>query len=328
MKSHTVWLASLCIWVTTASHAQVTLNDRTSIEFATIQQANEILLKRDNFVEHMSPFDRAARMKTDKVVTEKEFLEFVGKNVLEWDDAEKEKITSALLGIQKQCEALSLPFPKKVFMIKTTGEEEGKAAYTRANAIILPKNEIAAPPAKIRSMICHELFHILSRANPELREKLYAIIGFVKCGEAEFPSELKSRKITNPDAPANNHRILLKFHGKDAWAIPILFSAVEKYDPARGGEFFDYLQFKFLIVENQVLAPDVNPANSGRKDRLAGIEEFSGFEEQVGKNTKYIIHPEEILADNFTLLLLERDKALSPKIITRMETVLKDVRAK
>jgi len=327
MKRLPLLLCSACICLTALSQPQLRLSGDTTVLFATADEAKGILVTRDDFIRRMSPFDRAARMKTDKAVSDNEFLEFVGKNVLEWDDAEKQKVTAALLEIQKRFETFSLPFPKKVFMVKTTGDEEGKAAYTRANAIILPKAELAAPVAKLRKMICHELFHILSRANPELRDKLYAGIGFVKCDEIEFPADLKPRKLTNPDAPANDHRILLKIDGKDAWTIPILFSDVEKYDTARGGEFFDYLQFQFLVVERQASAPDVKAAYDGGKPRLAGMERISGFEEQVGKNTKYLIHPEEILADNFSLLIFGEGDAPSPEVVKKMEKVLKENKA-
>jgi hypothetical protein len=303
--------------------AQINLGVGTTVLFATADAAREILTSRDDFVRRMSPFDRAARMKTDKVVSERQYLEFVGRNVLEWDDAEKQKIISALQDIQTRLDALALPFPKKVFVVKTTGDEEGGAPYTRANAIILPKAEITAPIAKIRKTVCHELFHILSRANPELREKLYAIIGFVKCGELEFPTDLKSRKITNPDALANDHCVLLKIEGKDNWAIPVLFSDAEMYDTTRGGQFFDSLQFKFLLVDRQGKAPEIKPAYDDKKYRLAGMEQISGFLEQVGRNTEYLIHPEEILADNFVLLISETRDPPSPEIIKKMEDVLK-----
>ena len=306
--------------ISLSAQPQVTLSSGTSVLFATGVEARAILVTRDDFVQRMSPFDRAARMKTQKAVSEEEFLEFAGRNVLEWDDAEKRKLTSALLDIQKQ--PFPLRFPGKVFIVKTTGNEEGKAAYTRANAVILPKAEIDVPMEKLKKTLCHELFHILSRANPALQQKLYASIGFVKCDEIEFPADLKSRKLTNPDAPANDHCILLKMDGKDAWAIPILFSDAEKYDTTRGGEFFDYLQFQFLMVERQNKSPDVKPVYDGGKPRLAGIEQVSGFFEQVGKNTKYIIHPEEILADNFALLILGQGSAPSPEILKRMRTIL------
>jgi len=327
MKKLSVFVFLVCVLTAELSQAQIAFKEGTTVIFATVDDARGILTNRDDFVRRMSPFDRAARMKTDKGVSEKEYLEFVGKNVLQWNDAEKQKVTSALQGIHAKLEALSLPFPKKVFMVKTTGDEEGKAPYTRVNAVILPKAEIAAPITKIRKMICHELFHILSRANPELREKLYAVIGFVKCDEVEFPKELISRKITNPDAPANDHCILLNTRGKDIWAIPILFSSAEKYDTVRGGEFFDYLQFQFLVVERQGKTPDVRPLYDNRKPRLVDLQQISGFIEQVGRNTEYIIHPEEILADNFALLILGARDAPSPEIIRKMEEVLKGKRA-
>jgi hypothetical protein len=160
--------------------------------------------------------------------------------------------------------------------------------------------------------MAHELFHILSRRNPALREKLYELIGFRKCGEVEFPSDLKSRKITNPDAPRNDHAIQLRVGGEDVRAVPILFSNAAKYDVNRGGEFFNYLQLSFLQV----------PKMSSAQRMLAAPEEVSGFFEQVGRNTKYIIHPEEILAENFALLIIDEHDLPSPEILQKMRLIL------
>jgi hypothetical protein len=46
----------------------------------------------------------------------------------------------------------------------------------------------------------------------------------------------------------------------------------------------------------------------------------------VGRNTDYIIHPEEILADNFALLMSGASGAPSPEIIKKLEEVLKGKR--
>ena len=316
----------ICTSWTQLSPARIKLGSDITVAFATMDEGKQILTAQDDFVRRMSPFDRAARMKTESDVSEKEYLEFVGKNVLAWNDAEKQKITSAFGGIQTELEALSLPFPKKVFLVKTTGNEEGGAAYTRANAIVFPKADLRAPTVKIQKTICHELFHIMSRANPDLREKLYAAIGFVKCNEVAFPLKLKSRKITNPDAPKNDHCIRLQVDGKQRWAIPILFSSAEKYDVKRGGEFFNYLQFKFLLVERSDNSPTVKPIYDGQQPKLVGMQQTSGFFAQVGKNTRYIIHPEEILADNFALLVLRKRNLPSPAKIKKMKEILKDKR--
>jgi hypothetical protein len=86
----------------------------------------------------MSAFDRAARLKTDRAVTEAEYLAFVGANVLEWTDEERAALSAAVESVEKRLRALAVPIPADVVLIKTTGREEGGAAYTRANAIILP----------------------------------------------------------------------------------------------------------------------------------------------------------------------------------------------
>ena len=322
MKKIAFMLGLGLIMVVQAVRAETSLGGGSVVRFATVVQAKEILTRPDDFVRSMSPFDRSARLKTDRAVLEKEYLEFVGKNILEWDAEEQQKVSVALQEVQAKLAVWALPFPPEVLLVKTTGAEEGRAAYTRANVIILPANEIAAPAAKLGKTICHELFHVLSRANPKLKEKLYAVIGFVSCDEVLFPAFLRARKITNPDAPANNHCLRVKIAGADQWVIPILYAGAEKYDVARGGEFFDYLKFEFLVVTKKDQAPVVEPVYDGRQPRLVEPARLSGFFEQVGRNTGYIIHPEEILADNFALLILEGTTVPSPDILKKMTAVL------
>ena len=91
-----------CVLAAELLQAQISLKDGPAILFATADEARGILTSSDDFVQRMSPFDRAARMKTDQVVTEQTYLEFVGKNVLEWDDAGKQKVTSALQAVQRR----------------------------------------------------------------------------------------------------------------------------------------------------------------------------------------------------------------------------------
>jgi hypothetical protein len=179
-----------------------------TISFATVEQGRAVLTNRDDFVSRLSPFDHAARMKTDRDVTEQEYLAFVAKNVLEWTSDEKDAVQSAFDGLAAKLSDLNLPFPKTILFIKTTGDEEGHAEYTRGNAIILPQKALAANRrSALPGTIAHELFHVLSRNAPGLRERAYAVIGFQPCGEVPFPPTLAARKITNPDAPKNDYCI-------------------------------------------------------------------------------------------------------------------------
>lgn len=47
-----------------------------------------------------------------------------------------------------------------------------------------------------------------------------------------------------------------------------------------------------------------------------------GYHEKIGRNTGYIIHPEEVLADNFALLLLGSGKINSPHVLDGMQRIL------
>ena len=277
-------------------------------------------MAKDEYIQRMGPFDRSARMKVGRPVSENEFLEFVGRNVGDWTDTERQKVEAAFEAVRPFLRDLPLSLPPRIQLIKTTGAEEGNAFYTRGAAIALPGSELAKSDRDMKKLICHELFHILSRRNPELREELYQIIGFTKCDEIAFPPRLKLRKITNPDAPRNDHYIRLQIDGQERLAVPILLSRAVTYDVKRGGEFFDYLQLQFLVVEKG--PGNLKIVSEKSAPKLVGVESVSGFLEQVGKNTEYIIHPEEILAENFALLVLNDPNVVSPEIVRKMRGVL------
>jgi len=313
-------LAFVCILPCRAS-ADAQLGN-AKVHFASQVEGGRILTAKDEFIRRLSPFDRSARMKTDKAVSEAELLDFIGKNVADWTKEEIQTVQATIEAIQPLLRNLSLSLPTTVQLIKTTGAEEGNAAYTRATAIVIPRSELAKTQKDLQKLICHELFHILSRHNPELRERLYGIIGFTKCNEIELPPQLDRRKITNPDAPRNDHFIRLKIDNRDSCAVPIIFSNVATYDVQHGGEFFAYLQFQFLVVEKSSGSGIFTSVLDGSSPRLVAMQRVSGFMEQVGRNTDYILHPEEILADNFALLVLNEQKVASPELLQRMKDIL------
>lgn len=282
--------------------------------FATPEQGRAALTQRDDFVARLSPFDRAARLKKDGAVSEREYLDFVGTNVVAWGDGETRRVAAALATVGERFAAAKLAFPGGVMLIRTTGREEGNAAYTRGSAIVLPPGVLDDSNADLAQVLSHELFHIISRRDPGLRDRLYRVIGFERCPDFIFPPALAPRRITNPDAPRNDHRIRVGHGGAQVWAIPVLY-ADSAYDPQRGGEFFNYLQFRFAIDGAAGAAPHGAPS-------LVDLKELTGFFEQVGRNTQYLIHPEEILADNFAIALAGRSDVATPSIPAEMLRIL------
>lgn len=294
-----------------------------SFSFATQAQGREALGQRDDFVSRLSPFDRAARLKRAETVSEDAYLAHVRDSVRSWNPRQSARVQASLGRISPRLLALKLRWPSRILLIQTSGAEEGGAAYTRGNAIVLPQPVLdKMSAAELEHLLLHELFHVLSRSDSGLKTRLYAAIGFLPCGEAPFPTPLASRKITNPDAPINDFCIRLHRAGQAVWALPILYAGSD-YSQSIGGEFFNYLNFKLLV-----LAPALNaePSRQGydpAHPQLADPAEFSDFFSQVGRNTDYILHPEEILADNFALLLAGQTSAASPEVLARLEAVLK-----
>lgn len=295
--------------------------DAQELIFAPVQDARRLLSSKDEFVERLSPFDRAARMKTDREVAEAEFIQFASAAALDWEDDEAGAIAAAYREIEEQLAQLRLPLPREIVFIKTSGQEEGNAVYTRGNAIIFPRRLLSSPAPTLQRLIAHELFHVASRASPRLAKSLYGAIGFDYCGEAQYPESVARRKITNPDAPREDYCIALMLDGAEVLATPILFSRSATYDRNLGGEFFEYLQLALLLREAPE-APSANEPARPASGRVVRIDEVSGFYEQVGRNTEYIIHAEEILADNFALLVMKTQTVPSPEVLERVRRAL------
>ncbi len=266
--------------------------------------AVKILKTEDDFILSLSDFDRSARLQTDKNINTDEFLDFISKQVLAWDQYDIEKLEKITSSISDKTKIYNLHLPKKIYLIKTTGKEEGDADYCRNNSIIISENTLKNDLAVIEKVIIHELFHIISRNNEELRIKLYEIISFKKCEELEFPKELVNLKITNPDAPKNNYFIELNYGSNKINIIPILF-AIEKYNKLKGGVFFNYLQFGLLVVD--INEKQAKPVYKNNRLFLLSPNEVPEYLKKIGYNTNYIISPEEILADNFEIMINKRE---------------------
>jgi hypothetical protein len=299
---------------------RIPLSESSQIQFATVEEGKAALEKRDAFVNSLSRFDKQARLNTSKQVSTEQFLEFAASNVLAWSDDDTRKLASVIEKIRPKLRGLALPFPKTIQLVHTTGKEEGGAAYCRGNAIVLPIKVMSRSPKQLEHLLTHELFHVLSSHNPTLRQKLYAIVGFQPCGEVAVPESFVNRKITNPDAPKIDHAITLLVNGEKQQAVPILYASVENYDPTSGKSFFSFLEFRLMLVAengNQTL-----PLTRDNDPVLVDARKLPAYFEQIGRNTGYIIHPEEILADNFMHLVHEKENLRTPRIVEEMRKAL------
>ena len=299
---------------------EVLLHGDSVVRFATLEESVKLLGERDVFIQSMSRFDRQSRLGVAGEPTEDELLRFVTAQAVAWDDKQIAFVTKTIESIRGRLERLKILFPRTVLFVQTTGKDEGEAAYCRSNAVILPQRLLKSSGADFERLVIHELFHIVSRHAPELRKSLYAVVGFHACHEIPLPADLARRKITNPDAPNVDCYIELKVDGRTLHATPILFSSEQNYDAEKGGSFFRSMQFRLLVIERS--GDRWQPALKDQQPELLDPKKTPAYQERIGGNTGYIIHPDEILADNFMHLVLRTATLPTPKIVDDMRTLL------
>ena len=272
----------------------------------------------DQFTESWSQFDIDVRLK-DSLRTRQELLDYISAQALDWKGEEQEKLNRVINNIHNSIidQGLKIEFDYDIYFIKTTGDEEGGAAgYTRQNYIVLNDNVLSSPDDNLARLISHELFHIISRNNDNLRKEMYGIIGFEIANEVSVPDQLKDFKMTNPDAPQWDSFITLTDKQGDKGDYIMVTYSKKSYG---GGSLISYLNVGFLKVKGT----DVKEVDYLNGDPVIGVYgDFSDFHDQVGNNTNYTIHPEEILADNFALAILAADGLPSRWVVDEIKLKL------
>jgi len=291
--------------------------------FASVEEAKKQLTQKDNFIKSLGPFDRSARLKTDKPVSEKEFLEYVANQVLPWTVGEKVRIETVFKSIAGRIEGFNLNFPREILLIKTTGKEEGGAAYCRSNAIILPQKMLMGQNANLERLLIHELCHIVLSNNPRLKETLCRVINFKKCNDIELPEKLQDVRLTNPDGVKNDHYIDVEYDNSVIQVVPIIYSSAPKYDVTKGGEFFRYLRINLLVIEREGDIWRYKRDDNG-EPVLLELQDVPDYFNKIGSNTNYVIHPEEIIADNFVLVVQGTQPVKSEWVIEKMRKLLQN----
>ena len=166
-------------------------------------------------------------------------------------------------------------------------------------------------------LLAHELFHVLTRNNPDFREKMYKLIGFnIVPEEFEVPADLRDVVITNPDVNRFDSYARFRIKGEERPCAMLIYAN----KPYEGGSFFNYLTIGLMPLK------DGKAEQKDGKTVIYGIKDAENFFEQVGRNTNYIINPEEILAENFAFLLTRKPVTGTPELIEKMRQALQPQR--
>jgi len=321
----------------------------TQVRAAGLASGRALLSVVDRFVESQSQFDRQARVgvaRAEREVTRDIYLEYVRSQVMDWTAAEVAALTQIITSLADKFAAMAFTLPETVYLVKTTGEEEAGAAYTRAmDTIALPANMVASltggrgngdplhsgPSTEyLEKIVNHEFFHLISKNNPALRHRLYGQVNYKSTG-AEVPlpdvawvkgRNMPEMKITNPDAPLLDVYIEMEVQVGDSTRTMPLMPVLLASEIYQGGPFFGVLQWWFMGL-TQSDAGTWEPAfgADGKPLMFESAPLMDQYFRLVGRNiTQEIFHPDEILAQSFVLVSEQPSMALLLAIEKEMAT--------
>ena len=87
--------------------------------------------------------------------------------------------------------------------------------------------------------------------------------------------------------------------------------------PYEGGKVLKYMQTRLVAIDRS----NCKALEKDGKAVTYSIDDAEDFYDKIGRNTNYTSDPEEILADNFSYLLTNKQELKSPQIIREMEKI-------
>ncbi len=280
-----------------------------SHRFASAEEGREIMLSNTEYYDGFTQNDIDFRVgKSD--ATMEELLEMSAQSVQEYSFFEKWYLNSRLarMALRLKWEGYNLPEMEEIVFIKADmGMEFGANGYTHGTEIYLNgtfvalysvMNVIPGASEHMDEVLFHEMFHCLTRCNPEFRAQMYSFINFtVTDDEYELPPCVAENYMSNPDVEHHNSYATFIIDGQEidcytAWIT------TKNYAEAQDG---------FSASSATVLIP------TDGTDIYYNQEEASNFDDVFGTNTAYTIDPEECMADNFAYAMLYGEKGKDGK---------------
>lgn len=285
--------------------------------FASVKSGQNILSANDNYMNRMAPAEIAIRVfspKADKTSDDLKSLYIA--NVLEWTNEEKSQIAALIESNTERLKSVNHLLPNEITFVKVNNKVEGGLPHTRGHAIILP----AAKLPVTDNLFYHELFHVLSREQKAKHQSLYGLIGFQSC-DFTPTQEIRKKSLTNPDVPAESYYLPVTINDKPSAIMSFLYASREAFDPTIEHGFSGHFGFGLLKVSTSKGQCTVDVDAQGKAQILdpSSVPEFFA---SIGKNTSYIIHPEEVLADNFVFLMTDKQDLPNPDIPNRLKAWL------
>ena len=266
--------------------------------YASKEEGKTLLLGNREYYNGLSQNELDYKLQK-KDATMEELLSFAEEQVLDFSDAEKAMLDDYFEATKNKLkeDGYSLPPLEEIVLVKTTMKDEADAfAYTHGTQIYLNGGRIEASAegdetwkSELDFILWHELFHCLTRCNPDFREEMYKLINFtVADKDFPLPPSVFEYHISNPDVEHHDSYATFVIDGKnvDCFTDMVTTKRFEK----EGDSFFDCMETALVPIDGT--------------DVYYTPEQASNFDEVFGTNTEYVTDPEECMADNFAYSML------------------------
>ncbi|MBK8370955.1 MAG: hypothetical protein IPL20_06185 [Saprospiraceae bacterium] len=325
-------LVCLILFCHCKSHKNNTQVTSKYFVFTDSIRASELIIKDDveGYFNSLSVADMSIQMKQKSPSLDREkslllFKNFIKTQVSNWSVSEKEVLGKSMEEAEKILKKIHPQILPKISLIKIkTGHFGDHVYYTRGNHICIPENIFKDYDPEINlPIILHEIFHIISKNNPSYRDKMYSLIEFEKLSSPPVLSEVLSKKLlTNPDGVTQQYFISLENEGQTKKVIPLITSKLKEFNPGFPN-FFDYLEFDLFPVyfKNNTWYVECDAEGN----TTLPLKSTPQFFTKIKDNTQYIIHPEEIMADNFMLAALYHHNGKGEKFSKDGKTLIEKV---
>ncbi len=311
-------IPALVTFLDSIKAADAIINDDTDSLFYKINAAEMQIQMKENFLPGI----------TEDVMRQK-YIEFTKAQVSDWTGEEMDQMLELFREVKDLCDAVSPRiFPGNIRLIKGKPKAYGDDAYfTRGYNIFVPES-IFPIVDKERQLpvLLHEVFHIISRYNEPLRNDLYKLIGFVKLDKPVIINDLlKIMVLCNPDGMSVQYAAEIETGDGPLYAMPFITSSNAKFKPDKPN-YFDYLVFDLFTIGDYGNHYKIQCDIHGKS--VTPLSKLPGYFTNIKDNTQYIIHPDEIMADNFMLALLAVKKNDYSKFSAEGKKLIEDVTAR
>ncbi len=301
MKKQTIRLVAAILAALLLLSCTALAEGQLPYRIATKDEGAALLLGNTEYSDRLTQINLDYRVQK-KGATIEDWQKFAAKQVLDFTDAERAALTDGMAAVEEVLAGNGYVLPEldELVFVRTTQREEcDSGAYTLGNQIYLGEtlleylgSEDKDERLLARSALCHEIFHCLTRRDPQFRSDMYAIIHFTTHEEEYVLSpQLQEIYFTNPDVGRHDASATFVIDGKETecYIVCILKQPFEK----PGDSAFSHAGIALVPVDDP--------------DHYFKRGDAENFWQVFGHNTDYVLDPEECLADNFGYALMCED---------------------